>query len=138
MSEGLLLDTHTAIWLMDGSPMSKPSRSAIRAAVQTPRSVLLSPITAWEVALAQVRGRVTIPQPVLSWYEAIITTRGFAEAPLTADILVASEQLPEPLHRDPADRFLIATARQHGLRLVTRDRKILAYGAAGHVLTLAC
>lgn len=46
---------------------------------------------------------------------------------LTPEIAVASTELPEPFHRDPADRFLVATARAYGSRLVTSDRKILAY-----------
>jgi len=52
--------------------------------------------------------------------------------------MVAAFDLPGKPPDDPADRFLIATARQHGLRLVTRDALILAYGEAGHVLTLEC
>ena len=46
---------------------------------------------------------------------------------------VDSSFLPTPLHNDPADRILIATAREHDLTIITRDRAILAYGAAGHV-----
>lgn len=42
------------------------------------------------------------------------------------------------LNNDPIDRILIATAREHDLTIITRDRAILAYGAAGHVKTLAC
>jgi PIN domain nuclease of toxin-antitoxin system len=52
--------------------------------------------------------------------------------------LVASSFLPQPVHNDPADRILIATAREQNLTIITRDRAILSYGAAGHVRTLAC
>jgi len=51
-------------------------------------------------------------------------------------IALASEVLPAYPHRDPTDRFLIATARALGATLVTADRKILAYGATGHVAVL--
>ena len=47
-------------------------------------------------------------------------------------------ELPELTHRDPTDRMLIATARAHDLTLITRDRAILAYAAAGHVRAVAC
>ncbi len=57
---------------------------------------------------------------------------------VTPAILVAASYLPEPLHNDPMDRIIIATAREHDLTVITRDRLILAYGAAGHVRTLAC
>jgi PIN domain nuclease of toxin-antitoxin system len=45
-------------------------------------------------------------------------------------------RLPGEIHRDPADRFLIATARHLGVPLMTIDERILAYGAAGHVQTV--
>jgi PIN domain nuclease of toxin-antitoxin system len=57
---------------------------------------------------------------------------------VTPEILIDAVELPGTPPNDPADRFLIATARQHGLRLVTRDALILAYGQGGHVLTLEC
>ena len=41
--------------------------------------------------------------------------------------------LPGSPPADPADRMLIATARRRGLTLVTADRRILDYAAAGHV-----
>jgi PIN domain nuclease of toxin-antitoxin system len=46
--------------------------------------------------------------------------------------------LPGELHADPADRLLIATARQLGVPLVTRDRRILDYAAQGHVDAIPC
>jgi PIN domain nuclease of toxin-antitoxin system len=51
---------------------------------------------------------------------------------------MASSDLPDELHRDPADRIIIATAREYGLRLVTRDRKILDYADKGHLMALEC
>ncbi|MNF14334.1 hypothetical protein D3C80_2165180 [compost metagenome] len=51
---------------------------------------------------------------------------------------MASSNLLQPVHNDPIDRILIATAREYDLTIITRDRAILDYGAAGHVRTLAC
>ena len=51
--------------------------------------------------------------------------------------MIDSCQLPGDSHADPADRFLIATAREMNLTLVTGDKKILAYGKAGGVQVLA-
>ena len=67
-----------------------------------------------------------------------MTDGDFTEQPVTAETFIASCFLPEPFHKDPFDRILIATAREHDLTIITRDRAILAYGAAGHVRTLAC
>jgi PIN domain nuclease of toxin-antitoxin system len=46
--------------------------------------------------------------------------------------------LPGKLHRDLADRLLVATARDLGARLVTRDERILAYAAQGHLDAIPC
>jgi hypothetical protein len=51
---------------------------------------------------------------------------------------LAAASLPEPFHRDPADRLLVAQARADDLLLLTSDRSILAYAEAGHVRALAC
>ena len=59
-------------------------------------------------------------------------------AEMSPDILIASSFLPGKPPRDPADRILLATARDLGATLVTRDRAILAYGESGQVSTLAC
>jgi PIN domain nuclease of toxin-antitoxin system len=59
-------------------------------------------------------------------------------AELSPDILIASSFLPGKPPRDPADRILLATARDHGATLITRDRALLQYGAEGQVSTIAC
>ena len=61
-----------------------------------------------------------------------------AETPATAEVLIASSFLPGRIHLDPLDRIVIATARAHGLTILTRDRLILDYAAEGHVTALAC
>lgn len=63
---------------------------------------------------------------------------GVRPAAFTPEIAIGASHLPEPLHGDPADRLLIATARAMAMPIVTRDSKILAYGAAGYVAALAC
>ena len=59
-------------------------------------------------------------------------------ADLTPEIAVECHHLPGCPHNDPADRILVATARQERMTLVTRDRAILDYAARGHVRALAC
>ncbi|MGA1802586.1 PIN domain-containing protein [Rhizobium sp. HT1-10] len=72
------------------------------------------------------------------WYYDFKHETELEEQPVTATIFITSCALPRPVHKDPIDRILIATAREHDLTIITRDRAILAYGAAGHVKTLAC
>jgi PIN domain nuclease of toxin-antitoxin system len=98
----------------------------------------ISSVTAWEMALLISKGRIRETKPVQRWYGDLIGDADMTEQPVTTDIFIASCVLPEPFHKDPFDRILIATAREHDLTIITRDRAILAYGAAGHVRTLAC
>ena len=59
-------------------------------------------------------------------------------APFTPEIAIDSSYLPGNLHGDPADRLIIATARQFGVPVVTRDARIRAYAEAGHVRVIPC
>lgn len=59
-------------------------------------------------------------------------------AALTPEIAVRSSFLPDGLPNDPADRILAATAATIGARLVTRDQRLLEYGAKGYIPVMAC
>jgi PIN domain nuclease of toxin-antitoxin system len=98
----------------------------------------VSSATAWEMAMLVSKGRLSETKEPGRWFSDFMSRGDFEEQPVTTNVLIASCFLPEPLHRDPFDRILIATAREHDLTIITRDRAILAYGAAGHVRTLAC
>jgi PIN domain nuclease of toxin-antitoxin system len=137
MSRGLLLDTCAAIWLAEGEPLLPESREAIRTAART-STLNVSLFVAWEVGLLEARSRRGFFAPAAAWFQALAETEGLNVLPLTAAILVKSHALPGAPPSDPADRIFIATAREAGLAIVTRDRRILAYGAEGHVRTLAC
>jgi PIN domain nuclease of toxin-antitoxin system len=101
-------------------------------------AVSLSVMTAWELGMLASKGRLRLPTPPLRCFEDVAEAITAAVQPVTSPILVGSSFLPGPIHPDPIDRILITTAREHDLVLVTRDRAILRYGAAGHVRTLAC
>jgi PIN domain nuclease of toxin-antitoxin system len=140
MTDGVLIDTHTALWWAAGDPISAKSRKAIEEAAASGEGVFVSAITAWEVALLLIRRRLRLPPraTALDWFRELTSREGFAPIDLTPEILTASVHLPGAPPKDPADRFVIATAREFGLTLVTRDRAILAYGAAGHARTMPC
>jgi PIN domain nuclease of toxin-antitoxin system len=100
--------------------------------------VYVSPVTAWEMAMLLARGRIKETKSAKQWYDSFKAEANVLELAASSDIFIAACSLPEPLHKDPFDRILIATAREHDLTIITRDQAILAYGAAGHVRTLAC
>jgi PIN domain nuclease of toxin-antitoxin system len=61
---------------------------------------------------------------------------GLTEVPMSANMALAAYELPEPFHKDPADRLIVAMARLLDAPVVTVDRRILAYGRHGHVEVL--
>jgi PIN domain nuclease of toxin-antitoxin system len=90
----------------------------------------ISPISSWEIVSLQIRGRIRVSGNVETWLER--ATRSTKEAPLTHEIALVAAQLQ--MHRDPADRFLAATAQVLDLMLVTADEKLLGLG---NIRTLA-
>jgi len=133
----LLLDTCAVIWVSQGDAISLRARKAIRDAVAH-GEVYVSPMSAWEVgALAVKRGVRFDPSPH-EWFAAFLARPGVRLAALGPEIALDAWFLPGQVHGDPMDRLLIATARRLSAAIVTRDDRIRAYGAAGHVSVIDC
>jgi PIN domain nuclease of toxin-antitoxin system len=138
MAEAVLLDTCVCLWLMRGDEMLQTSRRAIREAQASRAGVYVSAITAWEVATLVSKGRYRLYVSPKIWFARLLALAGVRLAPLTPEILIESAFLPGEPPNDPADRMLAATARQHGLLLITRDRKLTAYAMQDHLRVLFC
>ena len=140
-ARGLLLDTCALIWLANGERMAPAAVDAIVEAGLA-GGVYVSPVSAWEIAmLSRPRANrvgLAFRPDAKTWLARFLARPGIRLAALTPEIAVDSAHLPEPLHADPGDRLLIATARDLGLPIVTRDSRIMDYAAAGHVAELAC
>jgi PIN domain nuclease of toxin-antitoxin system len=134
----LLLDTHTAIWLVGNQRIAREAEEAINAVHETNGTLLVSPITAWEVGLLVSLKRVDLLATPQRWFARLLSIPNVRPAELSPDILIASSFLPGRPPRDPADRILLATARDLGATLVTRDRALLQYSEDGHASTIAC
>ena len=119
----LLLDTHIWLWSL-GEP-GRLGRQLRHELKDGHHELWLSPVSTWEALLLNSKGRIQLPGNLEDWLERAI--RHFQEAPLTHEIVLAAQRLPLP-HRDPADRFLAATAQVLGLTLVTADERLLGLG----------
>jgi len=133
----LLLDTHAAIWLTEGQPMSAQATREIREAMQA-GELLFSAVSAWEIGLLVAKGQIALAVPVRMWLDRLAEKPGIRIISLDAETALNSTLLPQPFVQDPADRFLVATARLLNSPLVTRDRRILEYAKAGHVRAVKC
>lgn len=128
----LLLDTHVWVWIMDGA-VQQVGHAAQNAVMEAGAigKVLVSAISVWEVGMLEAKRRVRFSMEVGEWVRRALGAPGVHFSPLSPEIAIDSTRLPEPMHGDPADRILIATARRLGATLVTRDHKILEYGREG-------
>jgi len=133
----LLLDTCALLWAWNGERLTQAATEAIGAAARA-GELYASPISAWEIGVLARRGRLQFRLPTEASVREIFSAPGIQTAPLTPEIAVSASYLAGDLHSDPADRILIATAAEMGLRFVTRDRRILDYGRNGPVSVLAC
>ncbi len=136
----VLLDTCAIIWLANGSPLQNGALAKITHAALAD-GVFVSPVSAWEVGMLSrpKAGREIqfLPDPA-TWFARVMAGPAIRLAAFIPDVAIAASHLPEPLHADPADRLLIATARHTAMPIVTRDAKIIAYAASGHVSVIAC
>lgn len=138
----VLLDTCAVIWLANGDPIGPDALAAISHAALAD-GIFVSPASAWEVGLlsrvrSDKRPAVSFLPDPHSWFARFMGGPGIRQAPLLPEIAIASSHLPDPVHGDPADRFIIATARHHQIPIITRDGKIIEYAGQGHVNVIAC
>lgn len=101
-------------------------------------TLYFSPISAWEIGLLVRRGRLKLKLPVEDFIHEAYRRPGVQIAELTYEIAVRSSSLPGDFHDDPVDRLLLGTAATMGLKLVTRDRRILNYGEQGYLQVTPC
>lgn len=118
----LLLDTHIWFWWHGSSNRLGPrARRAIESAAN---ELWLSPISVWEAVNLADRGRLRLDPDPISWVNDSLVALPVREAPITHEIALVSRRL-DLEHDDPADRFLVATAKVLGLTLVTADERLL-------------
>jgi PIN domain nuclease of toxin-antitoxin system len=130
----LVLDTHVWIWLMEGTS-GQLSNATVRLIEEAAANSALAvaAISVWEVAMLEQRGRITLSRSIDEWARAALTAPGIRLVDLSPEIALESARLPGEPHGDPADRIIVATTRILGGTLITQDKQILRYAAAGHV-----
>jgi len=121
-----LLDTHAWLWFLD-SPEMLPRRVLALLKDMKNAPLAVSAITPWEVAKKHAQGKLSLSQPLGEWMRAATSGMGIRVLPLSPDIAVEANQLPGTFHNDPADQIIVATARVHHLRLVTKDQLLRDY-----------
>ena len=133
----VLLDTCALIWMSSKAPVS-PKAQRIISQANAKGMLYLSPVSAWEIGLLARRNKILLNSPVEAYIRHVFSRPGVRIATLTPEIAVRSSFLPGDFHDDPGDRLLITTAVVMGLQFITRDQRILDYGAQGYASVLPC
>lgn len=123
----LLLDTHVLLWAA-----TSPERlgAGARAAIEDGSAdVLVSAVTAWELAIKQSLGKLELARPAELWLPEVLHRSGFQSMPVDQEAALRVRALPWH-HRDPFDRLLVAQALQQGVTIVSHDEVFAAYGVA--------
>lgn len=118
-----LLDTCVLIWLTD--QQDKVTASALEI-IHSDVDLYASAISAFEISLKYTAHRLNLPQPPARFYAETLRRYGITELPVTGELAIAGALLPS-IHRDPADRFIVATALKHNLPVITPDKFIPQY-----------
>jgi PIN domain nuclease of toxin-antitoxin system len=129
-SKLLILDTHVWIWAINGDVHQlSPNCVAAIESVSEGTQLGVSAISVWEVGMLEAKGRIQLGKVCIDWVREALSAPGLRLLPLTPEIAIESSRLPGELHGDPADRILAATSRVMSATLITKDRKLLSYGA---------
>ena len=121
----IVLDTHALLWMDRNDPALGPAARRLIEDAWRAGQVAVSAISFWETAMLVQRGRIVLPLPTTEWRSELLQA-GLREIVMEGRIGILASHL-ENLHRDPADRFIIATALQNQATLVTADENVLAW-----------
>ena len=124
----IVLDTHVLVWwVANDSQLSARARKALAAEQRRSGQILVSAITAWEIAMLIRKGRLQLTMELHDWLAAVESLEAVRLVDVSARLAVQSVQLPGEFHNDPADRMIVALARETGAPLLTADDKIHSY-----------
>lgn len=122
----LLLDTHTFLWLVEGSP--NLSAAAQTALTDLSNDLFLSVASVWELAIKTGNKKLSLRDPLDVFIVKWTATYQLDLLPIQASHALAVVGLPGH-HKDPFDRILIAQALVEGMTLVSGDSKFAPYKA---------
>lgn len=94
--------------------------------IETAESLAVSSISCWEVVLLEKFGRIELPLSVDDWLKEALAGSDVNVLPINETVACLAGQLPYH-HKDPADRFIIATSISNNIKLISLDHRFSTY-----------
>lgn len=128
----LAFDTHALLWwIAGGERLSKTQAAAVERAERRGEPIGVAAICFWEIAKLAERGRIEVDLPLDHMFEELEEHPTVRLLELTPRVALESTRLGSAFHGDPADQLIAATARIHGLKLITADERIRSSRVVG-------
>ena len=126
MPKPILLDTCALLWLA-----SSPERISadVRRQIAESECRYVSSMTFWEIIFKCQIGKLKLGLDPTAWLARVERKFALTVVGVSHEMMVSAALLPLH-HRDPADRFIIATALKMDLPVVTSDDNFQKYGVA--------
>ena len=124
-----LVDTHLVVWWMiDDRKLSRAHTRILERSERSGNAVGLSAMSLWEIAKLVERGRIELARSIDESLAELESSTLFMVLPLTSRISIESTRLGARFPSDPVDQIIAATARCHGLTMLTADERIVQSG----------
>lgn len=121
----VLLDSHVWIWWLTGqNDLPARKRELLDRMAQAGEPPFLAAISLWEAQMLHRKGRLQLEMDFPVWLSQASDPSAVRLLPPDTSVVLALDKLPERFHGDPADRIIVATAKAHGLELMTEDKTI--------------
>lgn len=123
----LLLDTHTILWFVDGSP--RLSSAAKRIIEDSDSQSFVSIASLWEIGIKIGLKRLRIDVSIGVFVATMVERNGFELLPVNVAHIVEVASLPFH-HRDPFDRTIVAQCRVENFSVVGADAAFDGYAVS--------
>jgi PIN domain nuclease of toxin-antitoxin system len=120
----ILLDTHIFLWSQFETAKLPDTLAPLFASPEIRWHI--SQISVLEIQIKHDTGRMDLPSPPGDLLPTLLERSGFAFRPLQNEAIFMLGRLP-PVHRDPFDRLLVATALVNGWEIATVDAAMEKY-----------
>jgi PIN domain nuclease of toxin-antitoxin system len=128
VADAAVTDTHALVFHAAGGGHLGPKARQHFDACERRQAILYVPAAVmWEISLLARAVRISLRRPLAEFFDDLFSNPAYQPIDTTAAHVLIADELR--FTRDPFDALIVATARDLGLPLVTRDAQIRESGA---------